>query len=95
LSGSLLFGRSPFLKKKGAGLEFILSLVEGLQSCLPQKCGRQGFTLQSLMRHQTLMKKFSRFCWALQVQNNIPTQVKSVSNAVGGLFVSAPGLADV
>ena len=25
----------PFLKKKGAGLEFILSPVEGLQSSLP------------------------------------------------------------
>jgi len=42
LPESLLFERSPFLKKKGAGLEFILSAVEGLQSSLPQNCGREA-----------------------------------------------------
>jgi hypothetical protein len=30
-------GRFPFLKKKGTGLEFILSNAEGLQSFLKQE----------------------------------------------------------
>jgi hypothetical protein len=34
---TLSLGRSPFLKEKGAGLEFILSPVEGLQSFLKRK----------------------------------------------------------
>jgi len=72
-----------FLKEELAGLEFILSHAEGLQSfCEEQKAcpnerihsfGR-GFTLQSLMRHQTLMKKFSSFI-GLQTENNNRIQV--------------------
>jgi len=42
------FGRSTFLKKKVAGLEFILSEAEGLQSFLKRK----GFTLLSLTQIQ-------------------------------------------
>jgi len=42
LSVTCSFGRSPFLKKKVTGLEFILSPVEGLQSFLPQTSGRKA-----------------------------------------------------
>ena len=83
MSGSILFGRSPFyltpfpspngegcpkdgVRYKGAGFP--------LQSSLPKTGGREGFTLQSLTRHQTLMKKFSAFI-GLQTENNNRTQV--------------------
>jgi len=45
-------GRFPFLKTKGAGLEFILSEAEGLQSFLKRK----GFSLQSLTQTTTIRK---------------------------------------
>ncbi len=42
------FGRSPFLKEKGAGFS--------LQSSLPPIGGREGFTLQSLTRTSSTEK---------------------------------------
>ena len=62
----------PFLKKKGAGLEFILSPVEGFQS-FPIKIGK-GFPLQSLTQRYPMTGKFYAFI-RLQTEKKNRTQV--------------------